>query len=1693
MRILEPLDRDYEILAPLAETSQSRVFLGKRRQDGQDVVIKTLQAVTTKPEEVFRLRREYGMLRELSMEGVIKIYDLREMEGIPALVLERFEGVTLQKYMEKYPKGLPLKLFFPIGLHVVSTLAEVHKRGILHLDLKPSNILISSKRVCLTDFGISRMMGTATGNILEGSLPYMSPEQTGRTSFAVDQRSDLYSLGVVFYEMIFGYRPFEAKDLAGWVHAHLAEKPKQNEELAGRYSGLVAIIMKLLEKDPGKRYQSSYGLLYDLHKAYQYYQKAEKIPEFVLGERDFPQKLQFSRKLYGREKEKEVLEEGLRRSVLGSLQHLVLVGEKGIGKTLLLDTVWTASQEREMWRVRVTFSQDRQSTPYHGLRQFLYDIVQQMYTLPVSEQKVLQEGWERIADQGKVLSALFPEMEKVFPSRGEVEVLDPEAAQKRLFYVFVEFLRVLVSRKRPLWLVLDHIQWADGESRSLFLYLVRQSLAYVYVVTVFQGKRNEWEEWARWYEGTSYRLVEMEGWTREDLKSCLSDLFAEKTERLEGLAGILFDKTHGNPLQCVFLLQELEKEGLLFLDGYRGWKWKEEAIAAYHPVPTEKTIHEMLGELDEDSRRILGLASCIGNRFTLQMIQEVVGTSEEEILALLVPLMEKRLVNIQSGMVVWSHNILREAVYAALEEKERTSAHYLVGMYFLQQGMEAYEDKVYFVLDHVLKGLACIDPHEEGEMVLSLVMKVAEQNKQSGAFSASYESLSQVRFLVSQTGEGEWFLRFYEAYAESAYYTAHYNELEEVLEVLKKAGYDEMVCFDLWILFMKALGSQEKYERATEVFFHLASLLSLPVPRRISIGRVLPLLGEVLWKLRALSDKKLQEMPVNQDPLAGKQAKLLFSFAPLAFFTSPFLNVFMNLFGVKLSLRKGLFPETPFFLIASGAILSGLGQKRLGNQVADKGIYLMEKMEYTTNAAGNYFVYYSFLFSWVHSQHEMPERLTRVYERAVVQGDVEYAAYALMVMSLQQWQVGSSLAVGWEYIRNNVQTIQGLGQRSQEIVTRLCLQMVENVVKPSEDPSQLEGEWYRESEMRALHEREKDYFALRYLLLYKLIIAYVFEKYETAYFLGKSIVPFEATTKSTAAYVLYLLFMGLIGSKLAIVSAGKHRQEFIKWLQRAEKMYGKWVKLSSENYAPGYYLLRAEKFRVLRRPWEALHWYGKAIEAAHQNGYRLYEAIAFERRADYWESQGEHDLAEQDRRQAFRVYKRWGAEAKTHHMVKQYPMLGAKVSPHDETTTHHTLTATGTQTVDLVTMVKASEALMGETDVNALLRQILTMVVENAGAEKGVFLYEKDECLMVRAIKNPSCEAEVVSLPFEEYTDMPQRVIQYALQKDEELVVEDAQEESLFVSDPYIMNQMVRSLLVIPVYRVGRRVGLVYLENNMGRGMFTRERIGTLRILLAQASIALQNVDLLNRVKDATRLETEMHLAKDMQIGLLPKKPYLPGYEVVGFMKTADEVGGDYYDVIGETSPGWVMIGDVSGHGFSSGQVMAMTQTALQVLVRENPLRLPTELLQFANRAITYNIGNIFYEDFKYVTITVLQVWEDGRILYAGQHQDIWVFRQATGEVEVFSTDGLWLGIDNLLGREETNKQCFLEKGDVMLLYTDGLTEARQNGELVGEKAKDIFQQWGRETLETIQRELVGFINQCEVRDDVTFVLIRKQ
>ncbi len=1691
MRFLEPLSGEYEIISTISETSKSRVFFGKRLSDGKEVAIKVLNVPLIKAEEILRFRREYDILVKLNIDGIIKVYDLREFEGAPALVLEYFRGITLEKLLKKYKSGLPLNTFLPIAIRITSILSEVHKRGVLHLDIKPSNILLSQKSVYLTDFDISRNENNIGTFLFEGTLPYMSPEQTGRTSFKVDHRSDLYSLGIVFYEMLSGILPFNASDIAGWIHAHLGLKPTPLHEISSCPKPLSDIVMKLLEKDPEKRYQNTYGLLFDLHNLYKFTQQGKDFSTFKIATRDFPLELEFSKELYGRDEEKKILLEMTRKVLLGSFQHAVIIGEKGVGKTFLINTVIREFREqRSIWDIRITFSSDRQNTSYHGLRQFLYDFFRQFSFLSPSEQDVIKQNWEsKFTKDGKIITSFLPDIESIFKVKGEVGSMDQISARNKLFYFFSEFVRMIASKNRPISLTLDNIQYSDPESIALFSYLLRQNIPYLIVFTTFQGNKNEWESFETSFKVDIHDVIITTPWDKRIITKYLSKILHTPETKVSLLSSIILEKTKGNPLSFEKFISELKRNDLIYLDGYRGWRWDEEKISGFELVEDSKISRSILESYSEDIKKIISVAICFGVRFEPSTVAKIFNISEDTLIEKIMPLLDKKVLQFKDGMIHWAHPVTREGFYNALNEEERNFANYLISSYFLKQPVENYENKLYFVLERALDGIKFFSP-EEINSVLSLACRVSEQNKISGAFVSTYNSLSKLLSSVSLESGSEFFFPLYSYYAKSSYYVGDYEKLEEILHFLKDKGYNEIRCFDLWILWMKALGSQEKYHEAKNVFYKLASMLSMRIPKKIGKLTILSMITRISLITKGLTKDKLIKTSKNTDPILTKQAELLISFSPIAYFSSPLLNIYINLLGAELSVRKGFFDPTPFFFMVCGIIFSGLGSKEKAKWFSDIAIFLIEEMGYDYYVPNCYFVYFSFLYFWFYPQHDIAEKLSKVYEICISRGEIEFAAYALMVMNLHLWQISSSLTIAREYIRENVQSIHGLSQRSQEIVSRLVLQYVDNITGKSQESLSFEGEWYKESILKPIHEKENDVFILRYLSLYKIILYYLHGDYEKAYKECLNIPTFDPGALSTPVYFIYIFFIGLISAKLFSFQG---KRKYLRTLEKSIHLFKKWFRLNPRNYSHYYFLLEAELAKLNNKPWNAINFYGKAIESAHKNGYKFYEALGFELRSHFWESQGEKIMAEQDIMQAILIYRRYGAVSKTKLLLEKYPSLVSRLPKREITsdTTRTSTTSTSTQTIDFVTIMKASETLISETNINNLITRILSMVVENTGAEKGVFIYEKDNKLFVRAIKLPDQDAQAVDISLDEFADIPQKVINYAIQKEEELVVQDAQEEPLLLNDPYIVKNMVRSIIVTPVYRTGQRVGMVYLENNMSKGMFTHDRVKTIKALLVQASIALQNIDLLNRVKESARLETEMELAKKLQIGLLPKEPKVKGYEILGFMKPADEVGGDYYDVIDGHEYVWVLIGDVSGHGFASGQIMTMVQTAFQTLIRENPDRSPSELLKIANIPITYNIQNAFEDELKYVTINALQLSKDGNVKYAGLHQDIWIYRKSKNDIEVLPTEGIWLGVD-IPGRREVDLEFKLEEGDIILLYTDGLTESELDGQMLENKPLEILKNYGNQSLEEIKDKILELISQCRVRDDITFLLIKK-
>ena len=419
----------------------------------------------------------------------------------------------------------------------------------------------------------------------------------------------------------------------------------------------------------------------------------------------------------------------------------------------------------------------------------------------------------------------------------------------------------------------------------------------------------------------------------------------------------------------------------------------------------------------------------------------------------------------------------------------------------------------------------------------------------------------------------------------------------------------------------------------------------------------------------------------------------------------------------------------------------------------------------------------------------------------------------------------------------------------------------------------------------------------------------------------------------------------------------------------------------------------------------------------------------------------------------------------------------------------------GSEMLDLSSIIQVSQSLASEIELGSLLEKIIRIAIENAGAQKGLFILKNEENnkLYIEAEYSTDTQIKVLqSIPVEESNRLSPAIINYVNMTNENLVLDHACRMGLFVNDPHISRNSVKSVLCMPVTDKGKMAGILYLENNLATGAFTAERLKILQVLSAQAAISIENSRLIAHREKTTKLQTEMKIAANIQSVLLPENPLIEGFEITAYLKPTDEVGGDYYDVINTGTNNWVIIGDVSGHGVPAGLVMMMVLTTIQALVRKFPDIKPSDLLSIVNEALKYNVEKI--KELKYMTITAFSFGTDGRAVYSGRHQDILVYRAESADVDILPSKGSWL-MPWDMGRKNIDSELCLKQGDTMLLYTDGISEAINTERIMfsEEKLADILKQYG--TLKTVEirdkilEALLGYT----LRDDMTMVVLKKK
>jgi predicted ATPase/signal transduction histidine kinase/serine/threonine protein kinase/DNA-binding response OmpR family regulator len=1538
----------YQILEKLYDGAQTLVYRGQRKADQQSVIVKTIKNPYPTLTELSRLRHQYTILQRLDLPGVPKAYSLEQSQKGLALILEDCGGISLNEFIEtqisqnksqkhssaniNIAQCISLPIFFSIALQLAQTLDGLYRHKVTHKDIKPENILIHPKTldIKLIDFSIASCLTRETQSVqhpdlLEGTLAYMSPEQTGRMNRGIDYRTDFYSLGITFYKLLTGQLPFQAVTPSELIHEHIAGIPIAPNQLNLELPLVLnQIILKLMAKMPEERYQSAYGLQADLLNFQSLWIKDKSSASFQLGTQDISDHFAISGKLYGREKEVETLVSTFNRVAQGNTEVIFISGLSGMGKTTLVQEIYKPIVQQGGYFICGKFDQLQNSSPLSGLVQAFRILIQQLLT----ESKQKLEVWktkilEALGENSQVLIEVLPELELLIGKHPPAPQLEPNAAQNRFNFLFQRFIQFFSHSNHPLVLFLDDLQWADFASLLLLQSMVTQTvIPYLLIIGAY---RSEEVFSAHPLQLTIDEIkkakvvldtIILTPLKLHDLNYLIVDTLNCKSESAHLLAQLIYETSCGNPFFSIQLLKNFYQEGFIKFNWVqRSWQWDLFEIQALSPTNNviELVAHQVQ-KLSPVAQEVLQIAACKGGSFSDKFLAHLLEISLIDLHAslwealqaglivsnnttynleyLTIPNLESQAVSFEGSLSTslqfisdeytfsFIHDRVQQATYSLIPEDRQKTVHLKIGYYILNtcSSLEQ-EENIFEIVNQLNLGIDCVHSSLERKKIARLNWIAGCKAKTSIAYMDTARYCTTGVQLLDSNGwdtEYELTLGLHYGAAEAALLMGTYQQVElltQEIETRAKQDLDRVKGFQIRIEVHKAQG---QVMAAITTGLSALNLLGIQLPQHPQQNDFQMRFSKIQWELGNRVIEDLVDLPNMTDPEQLVIMEILGQLLPITYSYNPLLSSILILKLIELSLEKGNSPLTSWGYIAYGVILwKAIGDVDIIYRFGKLGTELGHKFGIKKNLVITNFTYNIFIQYWKASLRETLSPLLKNYLLSLEVGDLVHASFSLVDYAEHSIWCGKPLIVLEQELDQFYESLINLNQEITLRFYEIYWQAIVNLIEGTLNPKELKGKVIDESVMLLHFQRAENRQAIFLLYLYKLYLCYLFCDYSEALQNAELAEAYLDSVPCRFVVVVFSFYRILVLLTTYSEKNPSEQENLLETVAQQSDRLKKWAESAPMNFLHKYYLVKAEQHRVLGQQIEAMSAYDQAITLAQENEYLNEEALAHELAGVFYLNWGKTTIAQTYLINAYYAYERWGAGAKLHDLEQRYPDLlnlfrKTESSLHSttlKTFSEETSLSSNTNTLDWVSVTKASQALSQEIDLHRLLAIIMQVVIENAGAEHGSLLLEEEESLTLKAHCNlEGCytdknESIGNRIPWDQ--NLPKSILNYVERTQQALVLANAVTDIRFTADPYVIKCQPRSILCMPIQRQGKLVGILYLENSLTTNVFTTDRLEVLQLLTAQAAISLENARLYASVEQKVKDRTlELQIAK---------------------------------------------------------------------------------------------------------------------------------------------------------------------------------------------------------------------------------------
>lgn len=1462
------------VYMPLAQEGCLAWFWCRHLVTGRECILATAAGEEAEPQATLLLKNEFVLRGRLGSGWAVAPVASTLYHGRYALLYLPFPFDTLTRATGAPAAAIPA--FLDLALSLCEPLLQMHRHGLVHGDIKPANLFINNDGSCrLGGFGLaSGTPGTGAPTTVAaagGTLAYMSPEHAARTRRAVDARSDLYSLGIVLYELLTGSLPFDLSEggQAEWVHHHIASEPRLPHRVRPGIPGILsALILRLLAKSPESRYQTAEGLMADLRRCRATVTVTGELAPFTLGLQDRAGALHLSDTLFtGHPQSRALLAAFDEVSHSGTHALVVISGPAGSGKSSLIASALAGLQHHPALLAVGKADPYHPSLPYAVLTSAFQSLALHILGLPSAEiARWKTRLSQALGSYAGLAVNLVPELGLLLAHTSWIpaDTLSIDA-RARFNHMMLCLIKAFAAPCCPLVLLIDDVHWVDAASLQLLEHVMGNSAA-LPLLLVVACRDEAGTAPPAGLRAVAARVTEIrpEPLTVKGVTRWLADAFQTRAAGIAPLAALIHEKTGGNPLFVKQFVTCIVEDGLVSHHAqHKKWHYDLSAIRARHY--TENVAGRVLAKLAQmppDTRTLLGSLACLGGAGNLALLNRVLGTEPAETHRMLHPAVAAQLITLSVNEYAFTHSRVQEAAFALLGPAEKSHLHLTAARLLAEMSQQAGgNDTLFRAVHHVASALDAVGPPQR-RMFCELSLLAAQRAKRTGDSVSALGYLRTARALANPAEPDDHRLTFTLDLEEA--------ECEFLLGNLATAA---RLCTRLagqpGGLAEKAVAAcllaeihmrQSHRRQALETALAWLAVFGITLSRHPDAAQCDAARDALLARVGSDQAGCFNALPLMQDPDTEAVMNLLASAGIFAGFCCPRLHFLILCRMLHLTLDHGMTGAGATALAWFGVLIGQRyedyqGGFRYGLLARD----LVSRHRYLS-AEARILLPLDQLSVWTQPLAFTVECAKACFTAGVAHGDLTSACFATCHQVINFLTRGDHLDGVLTSIDRGLAFVRKAHFQDVETILLIQRHLVEHLRDPGTAPYTADG-FLPETLLPPT--RDPMPTLMFWFWLYKALAHVATGEFPQA----EACLDRAGTLSWSAPGHIHLLDYHLY-SILALTQQLTPESITTAHRRRLHPHYRKlalWARTNPGTFADKEALVYAELARLDGQNSLAMKLYEKAIRLSREAAFDHINGLAHELSGRFVQGRGYPTAADAHFRGAMAAWGRCGAQARVRRLERLYPHL---VVPR-HTSPYDTIAFAQNEEIrDLQSVINAARALSEEINLDRLIQILMTMLLERAGAQRGILIRVAENHLPeIEACADTTSGGVQVRLvkAAPHATDLPLSVLSAVMRTGQEIRTGKPGTFSPFSQDPYLVTSGA-AVMCVPMFKQARLVGVLYLENRLMPEVFTEEHSKIIGILASQAAVSLETArlyaELLEENVQRRRVEKELRASQ---------------------------------------------------------------------------------------------------------------------------------------------------------------------------------------------------------------------------------------